>query len=284
MLWLIYALAAAILNGIKIAIHRHVMKTESPYAYALFENIIAAIIFLPIFLIYFKAPSTFFPWALVLLSSIAWASIMPLVYYSHKYTEASLRAPINQIGVLFVFLLSMILLSEVLTIEKTIGTLLMLIGLIILSYHKEKIMGNLADKGVQLTLLSTFLVSLALIIDKKAIAYFPAEMYVFLVYFFPALFLTLFIKKRINQTKKLLKNKWPYAITVGILSTYYLFALKSYKLADISLVYPILRLSTLITMLIGFGFYKERKEILKRIIGAIIMIMGAAFIAGAFNI
>ena len=107
MLWLVYAFIGAILNGIKVVIHRHVMKTESPYSYGLFENIFAAIIFLPIFIIYFKMPVGIFPWILMLLSSILWTSLVPIANYSYKYTEVSLRAPLTQLSIFFVFVFSM---------------------------------------------------------------------------------------------------------------------------------------------------------------------------------
>jgi len=45
---------------------------------------------------------------------------------------------------------------------------------------------------------------------------------------------------------------------------------------DASVVYPVSRLLVLVTVVVGFVWLKERKQIINRIIGAILMILGAS--------
>ena len=69
MLWLIYSLFSAVSGGARNIIHMHVMKTESPFSYALVENLLSSIAFLPLLAAEFVLPLKAEAWIIVLAAS-----------------------------------------------------------------------------------------------------------------------------------------------------------------------------------------------------------------------
>jgi hypothetical protein len=73
--------------------------------------------------------------------------------------------------------------------------------------------------------------------------------------------LSLFLYKRTHHVGHLFRIRWPSVLMLTVLSavTYY-FVLKAFSLADVTLVYPLLQLTTLFTVLGGIIFMKEREH------------------------
>jgi uncharacterized membrane protein len=150
---------------------------------------------------------------------------------------------------------------------------------------KKKFFGKLSDRGVQLTLLVALLSATVAIIDKKSMSFFTAGTYGFLVYLVPAIFLAFIVMKRKPKLRSLIKNNGKFVVLAAVFSVlFYYSLLMAYSLTDASPVFPITRLSTLLAVFGGVIFLRERKETLKRIIASVVIITGAVFIAGYFNI
>lgn len=275
MSWIIFAILSMFSETIKSLIHRKVMISEDPYAYALFENIFAALIFL--FLIKnFQLPTELIGWFILSISASLWLAISIISQFSYKYTKVSIQEPLKQTRILWVFLFGTIFLHEIFTLQKALGTLLIIIGLTYLSYSKKKKLGSFMDKGVQYTLLTAFLFAMVTIVDKKALQYFNPETYGFLVYFLPGLAL-LYINRKTDKKKiySLITKFW-FAIIIVALSSFgfYYFKLKALVLADATLVFPIIRSSTILVVLGGIILFKEKDQILKKVLTSIIVFIG----------
>src|SRR3989344_5671976 len=102
MLWLVFALIAALSNGFLDIIHRKVMITEDPYAYALLENLLVAAIFIPVMFLEFSFPKEPAAWFIVGLSAILWVAIALIGNNAYKYAQASVKTIISQSRVIFV--------------------------------------------------------------------------------------------------------------------------------------------------------------------------------------
>lgn len=285
MIWLIFALISASASSIQSLIHRVIMLTEEPYPYALVENLLTALVFVPILILEFSLPKSYFAWFLVIISSLLWVFISVISMNAYKYTQISLKAPLSESRVIFTLLFAIFLLSEAIVTEKLIGVGLIFIALTALTYKKQKRFGDLKDKGVQFILISAFLSALVAIIDKKAMTYFTAGTFGFLVYFIPALILILFGKRYYQSAKKIIKTKTKFLIVLVILGFFfYYFKLRAYQLADVSQVFPIIRLSTLFTVIGGVIFLKEREYILKKIILTLLILLGVILISGYYTL
>jgi len=285
MIWLIYALIATLSASIRSIFHRFIMLTEDPYSYALLENILTAFIFIPVLINEFVFPLNITAWILVLTSSILWVFIAIVGFYAYKYTQVSLKSPLSESRVLWVLLFAIIFLKEKLIFDKIFGIILIFISLVILTYKKRKRFGDLSDKGVQLTLLTALLTAGVAIIDKSALQYFTAGTFGFLVYFIPGLILMGFGKKHFKDVKKILKTKHYYLGLVVILGFFfYYFKLKAYEIADVTQVFPIIRLSTAFTVIFGIIFLREKENIWKKIIATVIILFGVLLLSGNYGI
>ena len=276
MLWLIPAIIAALTDGTKDFLNKIVMIKEDPYVFAFIENFIATLLFIPVFLTA-KAPTNNIVYLFILISSIIWVLIVVIGNYSYKYTEVSLRAPISQVRILFLLLMSTLFLSEKLTLNKGIGTLLIFSGLVILRFKKGKL--DFKHKGIQLTMLTAFLVALVAIFDKLALNNANPEFVSFFVYLIPASILLFFTLKKKKEFRSIIKNQYRVVLSASVLgAVFYYSSLKAYSLIDVSTVFPIIKTSALITVLLGIIFLKERQNMLRKIIATLIILAGIAVI------
>jgi len=208
MIEIIFAILAAISDGTKDFFNRVVMIKEDPYVYGFIQNVIATLLFIPLFLSV-KFPTNNIVYLFILLSALAWVGIAIIGNYSYKYTEVSLRAPISQIRIIILLILSMLFLSEKLTLNKGIGTLLIFIGLFVLRFKGGKF--DIKNKGIQLTVLTACLVALAAIFNKIALNYTVPEFQGFLIYLIPTVILFFFLKGRKKAFDKHIdkrRNRW----------------------------------------------------------------------------
>ena len=275
MIEIIFAILAAISDGTKDFFNRVVMIKEDPYVYGFIQNVIATLLFIPLFLSV-KFPTNNIVYLFILLSALAWVGIAIIGNYSYKYTEVSLRAPISQIRIIILLILSMLFLSEKLTLNKGIGTLLIFIGLFVLRFKGGKF--DIKNKGIQLTVLTACLVALAAIFNKIALHYTVPEFQGFLIYLIPTVILFFFLKGKKKKFRSLFKNQWKIVLFGSVLGAAFTYlSLKAYALADVSTIFPIIKTSALITVLLGIIFLKE-KQILRKIIATTIVLIGIIFI------
>jgi hypothetical protein len=64
-----------ILSTVLKIIQRYVLKETEPYAYSLLTQFIAALIWLPITIAHFKAPTEITAWIVLTIAGILWAAV-----------------------------------------------------------------------------------------------------------------------------------------------------------------------------------------------------------------
>lgn len=276
--WEILAITAAILYGIVQIIFRHIMKKGNNIAVSFGFQVISAIIFLPfVFLFLEPLPAGYLPWIIVLAASFLWVIDNLVGFEAWKHIDVSLRAPISKVSILFVFLLSVLVLDESVTLQKIGGIALVFIGIIALTWE-GKLFRGLSSKGVRLTILAELIYSILVIIDRFALNYFPTLMYSFLVYFLPALMMMpLAIRNKSHVKNLFLKNKIALFSVALLGAIGYYLQLTAYKMTEVSNVIPVIELSVLVSVFGGFLIYKER-NLGKRLVGAIFMLIGGILI------
>ncbi|MEK6861571.1 MAG: EamA family transporter, partial [Nanoarchaeota archaeon] len=227
LLYIILAIVCAV--GAKL-LHRFVMIKTYPYAYSLILSIISAIIFLPLFILNFSIPKTVMEWIILISASILWPMVSVSAFRAYKGTEVSIKDPLTQSKILLVLILSMIFLKETVTVNRILGTLIIFLGICLLLWHPERKFSRLSDPGIRWTFLAAFLVSIVTVVDKYALNFFKPGFYVFVVYFFPSIILFLFLGKRVNQVKHLIKHRFLAVLFATILSAaVYFLALFTFK-------------------------------------------------------
>ena len=274
-LFMFVALAVISSTATKL-LNKYVIKETEPYAFAIVTNTLSTIIFFILALSVFKLPKEPIAWVIMGFAAVLWSLIAVFIFYSYKSAEVSIRDPLSQSKIVIALILGTVFLGETLTTARIIGTAVIFFGISTLVYHPERRFGRLSEPGVKWTFFTAFLGAVVAIVDKAALQYFNLETYGFMVYFFPAVILGLLLPKRIGHVKHLLKIRWKSAVAAIILSTAaYYFTLKSFSLADVTLVYPFLQLATLFTVLGGIVFMKEREHFWQKIIAVVLVVAGA---------
>ncbi|MBI4177731.1 MAG: DMT family transporter [Candidatus Aenigmarchaeota archaeon] len=279
--WELLALVAALSSGSARLVHRHVMKKEGHVAYSWILNLLGVVFFLPLLSRGINMPASPYAWLLALFAGLLWAIVSLLGLKSYRYTQVSLRDPLARTDVLFLLLFSSLILAESITIEKLSGFFIIFSGLVVLTWHNGRLFGKLSDKGVKLTLFTAVLNGFVAVVDKMALAYFAPAFYGFLMFFIPSVYLTpLALRNRIG-IKSLVSKKagWVVAVSVLIVISYY-SQLSAYSLTEVSNVFPVLQLSSLVAVIGGAIFHKER-DLGLRLIGAVLMILGTVIIVAS---
>ena len=150
MLWLVYALISAFATGINRVFHRVVMLKEDTISYSCLFNIIGGLFFIPLLIKEFIFPLEIFPWILVGIAAALWAIETFVSFESFAYVPVSIKSPMDETRVVFLLILSVLILSESLFIEKIAGTLLIFIGIVILTYKDGRFFVRFAEKGTKL--------------------------------------------------------------------------------------------------------------------------------------
>lgn len=282
MLWLFLVLGIIILSGIGSIIHRWVLKDEGDFlAFGFAFQVFGTLFFIPILLAEWQFPSQPEAWILAVISSVLWAVLGVVGFKAQRFTEVSLRAPIGKSKMLWVILFAALFLGETVTQGKIIGSALIFLGVVLVTFKADEPLGGFGDLGVKLTFIAALIGGIGSIVDKVAMSYFQPGTYGFIEYLLPAIWLGLFVPQSTKRFGKLLKGKGKWVIAASLIAVVWSWMLfKVYQLAEVSTIAPLLELSVIVTVIGGFVFLGERKDILRRIIGTLIVLAGAWIIKG----
>jgi uncharacterized membrane protein len=286
MLWFFFALTSALFSSIKQMLHRKILFHADPYAYAFLENVLIFFIFVPLAFMHWALPTETTAWVLLAIGGILWTFVAVVVMYSYKFTQVSLRAPVAESRMLWTLIFAAIFLSEAITAQKIVGVLIVFLGISIVSYKRDLPFGSFKEKGVQFTLAVAFLLALTAIVDKKALSYFEPNVYAMFVYIIPAILIGIFAFKRVRKDAPIIirTQHWPLLAAFILGAASYFFQIHAYDLADVSVVYPILRLSTLFTVIGGIIFFHERKHIARKLIATAVVVLGVLMVSGYYTL
>lgn len=277
MSWLEFAIVAAVAAGMRGILHRFVMKSQDPLSYAMFENILVGLALIPVMISEFAFPNEPVAWAILALSVAGWTALAIAVNYSYKLNEASLMEPVRQSRLFMALVLSSIFLAESITPLKIAGTMLIFGGLTAIGFQSGREKFN---KGIVLVLVAAFLSAGLAIVDKSAVLYFTPGMFAFLVFIIPGLIMLPAVARRRPDAKKLLKTSGKYLLAVVILGAVAYYAtLKAFQLGDASLAYPIIRMSSVITVIGAIAFLHEHKNLKSRIIATALAVTGGVLLS-----
>lgn len=243
---------------------------------------LALFFFLP-FVIFSKKPNDFSFLKTTIITSLIYTNSFILYVKSISISEVSLVAPLYNINVFFLIILTSIFLDEKITILKIIGLILLIYGSSFLNRQENLFLSIkvlFKDKGSKIMILSSLLIAIGRTIDGQVTKTGVSPLfYSFFLYLFITiiLFFIILLTKKSKGVNLLLRKKPLLSILAGMVNAYsYLFLLIAFKNIDVSLAEPSTMLGTIITLILSKYIFKE--DIKYRLIGVLIMILGTCLI------
>ncbi len=264
--WAAYALIARTL----------IIKSDRPLAFAVLVNLFASLFAI---LVLVAEGGVFMGVTMVVLvvtflSTIFSGIFESLQIFVRKRLEASRSTVLSQLAPLVTFAGAIIILGEHITTLKVMGTSLIVGGNLVAAWRHG---GALNRRSVFLAFGAVAALGSVYIADKFAASHYPIGFYMVLSYLLPALYIFLFVmpKRRISQVfSEFRETTWrlPLLAFTGILGYYLL--LKTFRLAEVSTVIPIVYSSTVLTTMGGIIILKERSNVLQKLAGAALVVIG----------
>lgn len=196
--------------------------------------------------------------------------------------EVSLVSPLYNFNILFLLLLSVVFLSESLSVMKGVGLFFLLYGATFLNRQKniyQSLKALFVDRPCQMMMVSSLLLAIGRVIDKGNVSTTSPVLYSFFLYFFVTLYLGIWlvITGAFKEVFSLFHCRPWVSLASGFINAYaYLCLLIAFQSVEVSIAEPLSMLSMVVTLLLSVIVFKEK--IRQRITGVLLMFVGAWFL------
>ena len=295
-MWFWLAVVSGVISTFKQLLNRTILKDKGDsLAFAFFYQVIAAVSALPLFVFGLKFPTIFFPYLVLIAIGVVDTLSSFLIMESLKCLEVSLGTVIYQLRIFWILIFSALILGESLNLEKIVGVCLIFGGISLAVFRKrrvswlKKIMIRVLGrkdpkgKGVLVCLLASFLTALEMIGVKHVLNQFSLAVVVFIPLSVSALLFLLLAPDLKKRVLVLIKGPQRNAVWLTcVLGTIALFlSLRVMSLTEVSRANPILQSFSILTILGGIVFLKERERIWQKILGGILAVIGVILVKGS---
>ncbi len=291
-MWFWLIVVVGLLASVRSLIARIVLKDEADsLAYSFVQQILAAILAVPLLFFNWQVPNTILPFFFLILVGLWDTLSIYLIVESFRFLPVSLRTIIYQSQIIWTVLLGFIFLSETLNWQKLLGALFIFGGIALASFQKEKI-GRLKqlflrlrddnktakERGVLLTLSAAFLTAFELIALRYLLNLFSPAVMVFGVGGTSALAFALITPRLKKRVLRLPRLSFFNGVIGGV--SFFLFFLAS-SMTEISRTLPIAQAFTVLTVMLAIVFLKERERVWQKIFGGVLAVIGVILIKGS---
>jgi len=282
MLWVLYSLLSAF-SWATADVFTKKLRVDD-YTLLLSRFIFAAPFALPL-LFLIKIPElnktfwiVFFLW--IPLEILLWVLYIKAI----KISPISLVVPFLSFTPIFLILTSFIMLGELPSLIGAIGILFVVVGVYVLNFqdykkgYLEPFRSIFKEKGCILMIIVAFIASITA--NQVKILLQNSSLLFFNIIYFPAIAIPLLIlsfflsKNNFKELKLNFKNLFPIGIFFALMIIFHNFAV---RLVIVPYMISIKRTSSIFSVFYGHFLFKE-KNIKERLIGSVIMLIGAGFI------
>lgn len=191
--------------------------------------------------------------------------------------EASTFSIIHQLATVFMIFAGVLFFKDPFVLNKFIGAILIVFSNILIFYKK----GNgKPNKYIVLGLIANLFFTVALFLDVNISDNFNLPIYVALTLGVPAILIFVFERIKFSDIKEEFKNGNRKAILITSLSwsLSIIAQLRAYQLGNVSVVAPLCALSVILNVIVGYFLLKEKENLPKKILAAILIILGIILI------
>jgi drug/metabolite transporter (DMT)-like permease len=221
---------------------------------------------------------------LLVTTALAYTIGPSLYYIGLKHVDLSETTVLDASGIFWSLAFGGYLLNESFTQEKIVGSALILIAIVIVTYKKGKKLFAMS-KYEAFILTSPIFYALGATLDNKLVTFSNAASYLAISFMTAGVSMFIFNAHRLKsvgltsiKNKKFIKTVFLNAIFVSLT---YFFVLRAYELGgEVSRMYPIQQTESVLVPLIAIVLLKERKRLPQKIVAAVIAFIGLLLIKG----
>lgn len=281
-MYIIYALAAALFSGLTSVFAKSGINKESSLL-ATFIRTIVITLFLFVVVLFKGNLNDVFSLdkktiLFLILSGISNTLLWICYFKALDLGTVSKVTPIDKTSIILTLILSSIFLHEKITIIKVLSIIFILIGTLLTIKSKKE--DSEDNKWILYAFLTAVFTSTTTVISKIGIESTNTNLITFLRTIVVLILLTIITisKKKFKDIKKLNKKNYLFIILSGIsTSLSWLFYFASLSLGEASVVFPIEKLSLVVSILVSTIFLKEKLN-KKQILGIIIIVIGTSLL------
>lgn len=195
---------------------------------------------------------------------------------ARKNLDVSVSSILNQLSKIFLILYGVLVFKQEIIASKLFGGLLIFLGITALLYKRGKFHFN---KYIFLSILSSFLVATGIIIDVDISTKFNLPIYIMLTLVIPALIIHIAERFSVKDVYiEFISSRKKYYFITGISwGLLILFMIRSLQLGEAIFIAPLLAVSVFLNVVMAYFIHKEKSDFLKKIIVAIVVILGIYF-------
>jgi drug/metabolite transporter (DMT)-like permease len=279
MSWIVLISISILLYSISVLLQRLLLKDNNsePISFAIFFQIgVAIVIGILVLIIHGEIPifdMTKIFWN-VLVMTFLYALANVFIFKSLKTTEASRYTVIFSSKTLFAVLGASLFFGEGLTLTQWIGAILIIFGIIIISLKDFNKKINIGDL---FAFIAAILFGLTNTNDRFLVKYFDPYTYVVIGFLLPGLAIAMFYPNKLANLKIYFKKNIFYKMTIicllyGLSAVAFFTALQT--TSNSSQLFSINSFGAIIIVIFSIVFLKENDNIAKKLIGAIVSIVG----------
>lgn len=230
-----------------------------------------SILLIPIFKITF--PSDIKIYLTLLVVTVIYAITDRLNIEARYGLEPSTFSMLKQLSTVFLIIFGLLFLKEKFLINKFIGGIIIILANLLLAYDNGKLKIN---KYFIMCFISNFLFAVAMLINVNISDYFNLAIYTIITVSVPALLIFLFERHSIKELKKEFKlyDKRTFFTAAATWSLMLISSVKAYQLGNVSVVAPLLALTSIINAVVEFIFNKDNSKLTQKLIAGILLLIG----------
>lgn len=254
-------------------------NTSDPIAYSIFFQLFTTVIMFIFALIHgFQIPNLLAFWPNILLMIILYAGLNILSFKSLHLIEASEYTVLFVTRAFWTILIAVLFLGEHISLVQILGTCLVLLGVIFVSYKKKKFSFN---KGALYALLAAVFLGIAFANDAYIVRNMDVPSYEVFAFILPALLIMAMYPKSVGKMKSLFRPMILLKLflfctlyAVAVITIFFAYQV-GHNVAELS---ALNQLSTILTVLLAIIFLKETSDFWKKVLGSFLAFVGAILI------
>ncbi|MFA5932606.1 MAG: EamA family transporter [Microgenomates group bacterium] len=192
---------------------------------------------------------------------------------ARKHLQVSVFTVINQLNTVFLIIYGIAIFKDPFSFTKLLGAAVIIGANVLLRYSNGKIEIN---KYVGMAVLAAVALATAISVDIGISGLFNLPIYIMLTFFIPALFIVFGERIKISDvaTEFNGQDRKYYILTGVFWALTIFFSLRSFQLGSVTTVVPLQATNVLLNVIVAYLFLGERKDGLKKVIAALMVILG----------